>query len=189
MDLSSSSLLSSICVDRSWGQCSSKCFVCCLLNTSLNSRYSSGTWLRSMSSFTMSVTKEQWMFLVVTLDRCSGRTQWNSSLNCSPTYTTTTVAVPYNPMVTCLFQNVLWSPDLIMWLGLLIPLIMPFYSIVCLEIFRLDVWMLWKSFPTRGSHNTPPPIQSSILSSGDQSRKNNCPKSSLPTPLMHIEYL
>ena len=31
---------------------------------------------------------------------------------------------------------------------------MPFYFIVCLEVFRLDVRMLWKSFPTQGSHNT-----------------------------------
>jgi len=34
------------------------------------------------------------MFLVVTLGGCSGRTRWSSSLDCSPTYTTTTVAVP-----------------------------------------------------------------------------------------------
>jgi len=31
---------------------------------------------------------------------------------------------------------------------------MPFYFIVCLEVFRLDVRMLWKPFPTQGSHNT-----------------------------------
>ena len=31
---------------------------------------------------------------------------------------------------------------------------MPFYFIVCLEVFRLDVQMLWKPFPTQGSHNT-----------------------------------
>ena len=31
---------------------------------------------------------------------------------------------------------------------------MPFYFIVCLEVFRLDVRMLWKSFPTQGSHNS-----------------------------------
>ena len=30
---------------------------------------------------------------------------------------------------------------------------MPFYFIVCLEVFRLDVRMLWKSFSTQGSHN------------------------------------
>ena len=30
---------------------------------------------------------------------------------------------------------------------------MPFYFIVCLEVFRLDVRMLWKPFPTQGSHN------------------------------------
>ena len=34
------------------------------------------------------------MFLVVTLGGCSGRTQWSSLLDCSPTYTITTVAVP-----------------------------------------------------------------------------------------------
>ena len=42
----------------------------------------------------LNVTEEQWMFLVVTLGGCSGRTRWSSSLDCSPTYTTTTVAVP-----------------------------------------------------------------------------------------------
>ena len=40
-------------------------------------------------------------------DGCSGRTQWGSSLNCSPTYTTITVAVLYSPTITCPFQNIL----------------------------------------------------------------------------------
>ena len=40
------------------------------------------------------VTNEQWMFLVVILGGCSGRTRWSSSLDCSLTYTITTVAVP-----------------------------------------------------------------------------------------------
>ena len=31
---------------------------------------------------------------VITLDRCSRRTRWSSSLDCSPTYTTVIVAVP-----------------------------------------------------------------------------------------------
>ena len=42
----------------------------------------------------LGVTEEQWMFLVVTLGGCSGRTRWSSSLDCSPTYTITTVDVP-----------------------------------------------------------------------------------------------
>jgi len=36
----------------------------------------------------------QWMSLAITLGRYSRRTQWSSSLDCSPTYTTATVAVP-----------------------------------------------------------------------------------------------
>jgi len=31
---------------------------------------------------------------VITLDGCSRRTRWSSLLDCSPTYTTVTVAVP-----------------------------------------------------------------------------------------------
>ena len=40
------------------------------------------------------VISEQWMSLAITLGGYSRRTQWSSSLDCSPTYTTTTVAVP-----------------------------------------------------------------------------------------------
>ena len=68
-----------------------------------------------------------WSFTVKTLcyqgtvNVLSGHPRWmfrkNSMeflLDCSPTYTITTVAVPQSPMVTCPFQNVLWSPDLVM---------------------------------------------------------------------------
>ena len=94
------------------------------------------------------VTKEQWMFLVVTRGGCSGRTRWSSLLNCSPTYTTPTVAVPYNPMVTCLFQNVLWSPDLITWLWLTQSL-----SCLLLRCILECLKCVGNLFPTRGSHN------------------------------------
>ena len=59
-------------------------------------------------------------------------------------------------MVTCPFQNVLWSPDLVTWLGLLSPYpVYVFYSVVCLEVFEcLDVWETFSC--SRFSQHGPP---------------------------------
>ena len=59
------------------------------------------------------------MFLVITLGRCSRRTQWGSSLDWTTTYTTFTVAVLLLVHDHMFLQNVLQPRDLIMWLGFL----------------------------------------------------------------------
>ena len=65
------------------------------------------------------VINEQWMSLVITLGRCSRRTQWSSFLDWTTTYTTFTVAVLLLVHDHMFLQNVLQPCDLITWLGFL----------------------------------------------------------------------
>jgi len=63
------------------------------------------------------------------------------------------VAVLYYYMITCPFQNILWSHDLITWYGYLIPML--FISCPCCMIWcwRSNVQICRKLFPFWGSHN------------------------------------
>ena len=96
------------------------------------------------------VINRQWMSLVITLDGCSGRTQWSSSLDWTPTYTTFYSGCTISPQ-----SHVLLECSVITW---------PCYMTLVPTLFisqphcmfwgsRSSVQMLGKIFPFWGSHN------------------------------------
>ena len=65
------------------------------------------------------------------------------------------VVVLYYYTITCPFQNILWSHDLIMWYGYLIPMLFISCSCCMIWYWRSNVQTRRKLFPLWGSHNTP----------------------------------